>query len=59
MLFQQERRQLLAQGAGHVLPFRERHQLVLVLGSEHPFEGIARTLQPPLTQGLAILPTQS
>ena len=36
MFFQQERRQFLAQGTGHVFTLSERHQLVLVRLSDYP-----------------------
>jgi hypothetical protein len=58
MLFQQEGRQLLAQKTGHVLAFREGHQLVLIRFTEHPFECSARTQQPAFPKCLSILPAQ-
>jgi len=58
MLFQKEGCQLLAKSAGHVFPFREGHQLVLVSLGEHPLERFSRALQPALPKCLPILPAQ-
>jgi hypothetical protein len=58
MLFQKKRRQLLAHENGHVLPLRERHQLILVRFAKHPFKRLARAKQPALAKCFPILPTQ-
>jgi hypothetical protein len=58
MLFQKEGCQTIAKSTGHVLPFREGHQLILVGLSEHPLKGFCCALQPALPKCLPILPAQ-
>jgi hypothetical protein len=58
MLFEQETSQFLAQQTGHVLPFREGHQLILVALAKHALEGLACSLQPTLAQSFPILAAQ-
>jgi hypothetical protein len=58
MLFQEKRRQLIAQQAGQVFTLRKRHQLILVCLAEHSFKGFARALQPALAEFFPILPAQ-
>jgi hypothetical protein len=58
VLFEQEGGQFFAQGTGHVLTLRERHELVLVLIAEHAFECLAGPQQPALAKCFPILATK-
>ena len=50
MLFQQKRGKLPADQHRHILPLRQRRQLLLALAFEHPSIGRLRPLRPPLAK---------